>query len=729
MKPEILAPAGSNESFEAALAAGCDAVYFGLPQFGARAFANNFTLEEAKERIERCHLLGVKAYVTMNIVLYEGEMEEAYQQALELHKMGVDALIVQDLGFMHLLHRRLPNLVLHASTQLSTSQPEMIEKLKELGVKRVVLARECTKEEIVACQKAGLEIEVFVHGALCICYSGQCTFSSFRYDRSGNRGKCAQPCRMPYMLYEDGKKLDTKGDFLLSPKDLSLQDHLEDLIDMGVTSLKIEGRMKSAEYVYESVRAISKGLEGKRLSAKDKENLQVTFYRGFTEGHMYQAIGNALMNTNSSNHQGLIIGKVISSKGKRVKIQLTNDLYQHDGIRFETSKEGIGCYVNYLYDKQGKLTNYVEKGAICEVEAPTAIPSNTVIRKTIDSNLKKEIHTNLQHMHRQIVVNVHCECKNISEPLKMYLSDGVHNVVVVSSFVASQAMNCPTTEEVLFKQMNKTKDTFMRIGTFTCDLASSIYFSISQLNELRREGIEALRQARIHVDEVVEQAYSYTFEPVSLSHDMIETQTTYPHIMDAYWVQEGKNKCNLAHAKGEVLSLLGEGQFVDSSMNVTNSYAVAALLEMGYRGVVLSEECNLEQCIELSQAFIRRYGFKPPVFKTVYQKRRMMVMKHCPINTLLKDGKRENCSLCHTHTYTLVSKDKSSLFCLGDTECHMRLYDEKATNQMDWIQSLKNAGIDHFKLTFVNETQTEMEAVLKKFDHLKHSLYIETNAF
>lgn len=179
MRPEILAPVGNREALEAAIAAGCDAVYFGLPVFGARAYAKNFSLEETEEIIKKCHLLNIKVYITMNTVIFEDEMEEAYVLAKRLHEMDVDALIIQDLGLLHLLHHRLPDLVLHASTQLSVSKPNMIEKLKQLGVQRVVLARECTMDEIRACVETGMEIEVFIHGAICICYSGQCYFQVF----------------------------------------------------------------------------------------------------------------------------------------------------------------------------------------------------------------------------------------------------------------------------------------------------------------------------------------------------------------------------------------------------------------------------------------------------------------------------------------------------------------------------------------------------------------------
>ena len=375
MRPEILAPVGSMEALNAALAAGCDAVYFGLPSFGARAFANNFDLETTKEVIERCHLCGVKVYITMNTILYEDEMEDAYNMAKKVHLFGVDALIIQDLGFIHLLHHRLPNLVLHASTQLSISNPYQIEQLKKLGVKRVVLARECTKEEVQACVDTGIEVEVFVHGALCICYSGQCYFSSVHYGRSGNRGMCAQPCRMKYSLYEDGNKVDTHGDYVLSPKDLSLIDEVNTLADMGVCSLKIEGRMKSAPYVYESVSQVKKVLENMERSHLDEQNLRVTFNREYTVGHMYGACGKELMNSKTCNHQGIEIGRVVKVNKNKICIQLSQDLHQNDGIRFE--RENLGCHVNFMYDKKQKLISFMPKDTFNKLGYKTKINTHT----------------------------------------------------------------------------------------------------------------------------------------------------------------------------------------------------------------------------------------------------------------------------------------------------------------------------------------------------------------
>lgn len=720
MKPEILAPVGNMEAFHAALAAGCDAIYFGMPNFGARAYAQNFTKEQAKEVIDTCHLYGVKAYVTMNTLLYEEEIEEAYQQARLLHQMGVDALIVQDLGLLHLLHHRLPNLVLHASTQLSTNTPTMIEQLKKLGVQRVVLARECSLDQIKACCQSGMEVEVFVHGAICICYSGQCTMSSYRFDRSGNRGKCAQPCRMPYTLYKDGKRVAFDQEYLLSPKDLALEKNISDLMDVGVTSLKIEGRMKSPEYVYTAVQAVKKGLEGQTVTSQEQEQLEVSFHRGFTKGHAYQQTGKQLMNMKASNHQGIVLGKVISTQGHYIKMKLEKDLSQHDGIRFETKDGGIGCHVNYLYDEYHRLVNCVKAGSICEIQGPKGVKANMIVRKTLDVSLQKEIDQKIHDEKRYVSVSMYCTCLGVGHPLVIELYDGLHRIQVVSDDMAQKAQKRATDQATLEKQMRKTKDSFIELKSFDCTLGQDIFFTISQMNALRREAIEALRQARLKTKDIIEKSYSCQPEIKKLDQDIFEIQNRSQQVdTTSYWVLEGKNKANLVQSKGEVVSFLHEGKIVDASMNVTNSYAVAAILEMGYEGVVLADECSILDAIKLSEAYHNRYGSYPPVYMTLYQKRRVMIMQHCPVNTICKDGTRKSCALCHQHHFELVSNDRTRYTCLGDTDCHMRLYEQEPVQYFDEIQRLKNAGITQYKLCFVDESKEEISHILDDFKKAK----------
>ena len=276
--PELLAPAGDMECLYAAVAAGADAVYVGGKRFGARAFAKNFDLDEMGAAVRYCHLHGVRLYVTLNTLIEDKEMAEAVDYAASLYRIGVDALIVADLGVMAAIHRHVPDLELHASTQMSVHNTEGVKAAADLGACRVVLARELPLTEIKsAVENSPAEIEVFLHGALCVCYSGQCLFSSLVGGRSGNRGECAQPCRLPY----------NGGKYPLSLKDLSLANHIPELIESGVASLKIEGRMKSPEYVYSVTHAYRNMLDEHRAaSGVENDILKRAFSRnGFTDGY------------------------------------------------------------------------------------------------------------------------------------------------------------------------------------------------------------------------------------------------------------------------------------------------------------------------------------------------------------------------------------------------------------------------------------------------------------
>ena len=276
--PELLAPAGDRSALIAAILGGADAIYVGGRRFGARAYAKNFDENELAEAVVLCHLFGVRLYVTVNTLVHDKELADAVEYAKKLHGMGVDAVIIADLGLAAALRREVPDLELHASTQMGIHNSRGADTAYALGCSRVVLARECSARDIKEItEKSRPEIEVFVHGALCVCHSGQCLFSSMVGGRSGNRGECAQPCRLPY----------NNGKYVLSLKDLSLADHINELIDSGVASLKIEGRMKSASYVYEVTRTYRKLLDEHRgANAVEREHLAAIFSRGgFTDGY------------------------------------------------------------------------------------------------------------------------------------------------------------------------------------------------------------------------------------------------------------------------------------------------------------------------------------------------------------------------------------------------------------------------------------------------------------
>ena len=306
MKVELLAPAGSYEALEAAFRAGADAVYLGGQKFGARAYAENLDQEQMIQAIEKTHLYGKKLYLTVNTLLKNREMErELYDYLAPYYEAGLDAVIVQDLGVLRFIKRNFPNLHLHASTQMTVTGPEGAKLLKEAGASRVVTARELSLAEIRKIyEETHMEIESFVHGALCYCYSGQCLMSSFLGGRSGNRGRCAQPCRLPYQVYREGKKLnDERSAYPLSPKDMCTVRILPEILEAGVHSLKIEGRMKKPEYTAGVVEIYRKYLDrylaGDKnpvVSGEDYQTLLDIYNRdGFHESYYAQRNGRSMM--------------------------------------------------------------------------------------------------------------------------------------------------------------------------------------------------------------------------------------------------------------------------------------------------------------------------------------------------------------------------------------------------------------------------------------------------
>src|SRR5665647_2101696 len=312
--PELPAPAGGMEALIAAVENGADAVYLGARAFSARGYASNFSNEELEEAIDYAHLRGVKVYVTVNTLLKDGEVESAFKLLRCLREIGVDAIIIQDLGLISLAGKYLPDLPLHASTQMTLHNSAGVEFVNKLGIERVVLSRESSLEDIKRIrEKSRIEIEIFIHGALCISYSGQCLLSSLIGGRSGNRGYCAQPCRKKYRLYCEGKSIKKSGDYLLSPRDLNISSGLGALIEAGIESFKIEGRMKRPEYVAGVVRIYRRLIDryvenpaGYAVSEEEQETLTQLFNRGFTQGYFFDNPRGELMNRENPHNRGVL---------------------------------------------------------------------------------------------------------------------------------------------------------------------------------------------------------------------------------------------------------------------------------------------------------------------------------------------------------------------------------------------------------------------------------------
>lgn len=493
-KAELLIPVGNKECLQAAINNGADAVYLGGKKFGARAYSNNFDEKEMIDAIKLCHLYGVKIYVTVNTMIFNNEIPEVMDYLNFLYSNKVDAIIMQDNGLIDLVRKQIPNLEIHVSTQAHNHNKPAINHYKEIGCTRVVFDRESSLESIVNIN-VDIEKEVFVYGALCICYSGNCLFSALNGNRSANRGMCVGSCRLPYRLFINNK--ETTNGYLLSTKDLNTLPYLKEILDSKIDSLKIEGRMKSKEYVAVVTKTYRKLIdnyyEGKELlpTKEDTNNLLKTYNREFTKGYLFNEKN--IINSKTSNHQGIKIGTVVGVNNKKITIKLDEELNQNDAIRFE--KPNKGMYVNTLYNKQGLLVSSIAKNNICVVDNKERIMIKDLlgsnVLKTIDVKLQQELNSILP---KKIPIKINFIAK-INEPSKLILTDNINNIEVTGHIV-ELAQSTPITKERIEEQLSKLGSTPYIVSTIKINTDDNIFINIKELNELRRKATTELTNTR-----------------------------------------------------------------------------------------------------------------------------------------------------------------------------------------------------------------------------------------
>ncbi len=510
-KPELLAPAGSMEAFVAAVENGADAVYLGARAFSARGYASNFSEKELEEAIDYAHLRDVKVYITVNTLLKDEEVEEALKLLSRLRAIGVDAVIVQDLGLISLAGKCLPDLPLHASTQMTLHNSEGVEFVKGLGIERVVLSRESSLEEIKRIkEKTGTEIEVFIHGALCISYSGQCLLSSLIGGRSGNRGFCAQPCRKKYRLYCEGKPIKTTGSYLLSPKDLNTTSGLGALIEAGIESFKIEGRMKRPEYVAGVVRIYRRLIDryienpaGYFVSEEEQETLIQLFNRGFTQGYFFENPRMELMSRENPHNRGVPAGTVTGydRRSNRIRVRLSRPLRLGDGIMVEnaeTRPEDKGKIISSMYYGDSPVYS-AGAGDTVEIPFDSRAPAGSTVYRTHDKklmdSLKKESESG--SLRPKIPVFIRATIAP-GKPVKLEVKDRDSNIVTIESgYLVEKAEKQPTSKAQIEKQLSKLGNTLFEAAELHVTTEGDVFIPIGQLNELRTKAIEQLEQLRI----------------------------------------------------------------------------------------------------------------------------------------------------------------------------------------------------------------------------------------
>lgn len=493
-KPELLSPVGSMESLRAAVNGGCDAVYLGGKQFSARQYAGNFDLQELEQACDYCHLRGVRVYVTVNTLYKDAELRDFLAYIRALYEMGVDALILQDAGAAELIRRNFSDFPLHASTQMTCNSLADVQYWEAQGFEKIVLSRELSLEEIkeIAAHTEA-EIETFVHGALCVCYSGQCIMSSMLGGRSGNRGRCAQTCRLPYTLYR-GQENMAEG-YLLSPKDVMALSLLPQLIEAGIASFKIEGRMKSPEYVAGVTRIYRKYIDlafadpaGYVVDPADTKALQQLFNRGgFTEGYYTSFGGREMMSVERPKPWGLKVGIVDKylPQHKKVTIRTREPLVPGDGLEIWTQEEP---HVGTNVSKPSKA------GEVITITLEGNIQKNDVVYRTFGKALQDELKKTYEKDTRKLPIYGMLRVKK-EEPVSLQLWENGGNSVFVSGATVEAADSAPMLPMKLREQVQKMGATPFMLADLQTDIDQYIYVSVSEINRVRREACEALEAA------------------------------------------------------------------------------------------------------------------------------------------------------------------------------------------------------------------------------------------
>ena len=769
---ELLAPVGSFDALKAAVQNGANAVYLGGKDFSARASANNFDREELIEAVKYAHIRDVRVFVTTNTLIKQNELEDFVEYAKFLYDIDVDAIIMQDIGAAMLIHELLPDFELHASTQMVAHSLEDVQYLESIGFKRVVLARELTVEEIkYICDNTNVDIEIFVHGALCVCYSGGCLMSSMIGNRSGNRGRCAQPCRQKYTMIDisTGEEIHNNGDYLLSTKDLNTIEEIDKIIDTGVLSLKIEGRMKKPEYVATVIKSYRDAIDEyettKKVNISDEtmEDLYTIFNRKFTKGLILGEVGDEVMNSNVPNNQGLYVGKVVdyNKKAKRLKIKLEGTLKKGDGINL-----GGGTIGRIIKGKD--ITQIGYKGETIELDFIGEAKKNQLVFKTSDTDLidrAQKTYTQDKEFAKSLI-DAEISIKLDSYP-ELRLIDKNKNIVTVQGDkLVEKALKVALSEEKIETQIKKLGNTPYEIDQLKINLDEGVSMPISLINQMRREAIELLDNARISVKGRMYKDNDIKYSPkiysrnadnkskirvkvnniealksiLNLDIDMIYYEDV-STIEQAMTMANANNKKLIYSAPRIVrnreykrleksdeyckdhvqISALGQVKYykensesvkfdVDYYLNPFNSETINHYKKEGAETVCISQELNLHEIKETTQYTDLEietvaYGYIP-----------MMLSEYCPMGVVARSCKKDKrCANCKESKYVLRDFKGEEYRVSQDIFCRSTIYNSSANCLINNLDELSEAGINIFRLDFTHETPELIEKITESF--------------
>jgi putative protease len=745
-KVEILAPAGSRESLIGAINAGTDAIYLAGKKFGARAYATNFEAADFKEIIDYAHLRGVLVFVTVNTVIFDEEINDLIEYTDSLVEFGVDAFIVQDLGVIDILTKRYPDTDIHASTQTNTLNVNQAKFLKNLGVKRIVMARETPLDIIKQIKKeVDIELEVFVHGALCVSYSGNCLMSSMLHNRSGNRGECAQPCRMAYSLMKEDS-VESDEAYLLSTKDLMTLEYMDQLIEAGIDSFKIEGRMRKPEYVIQTVLSYRKAVEAfyeKSTINYDEEvfKLKKVFNRDFTKGYILQAKNQDINHDYRPNHMGIEIGEVIDFKNNKVTIKLIDFLAVNDGYRI-VGEPDYGDVVSRILTEEGMVKKALS-GDIIKLDVPKKVQKGSKVLKTLDHELEIDLDKYLDEHYKTISLKGIAYAK-VNEFMTLSITDGSHEVRVTSQEKLSKAIKQPVKKEQIVNSISKLGNTPFFFETLIVETSNDCFITIKELNELRRQAIEKLIDLRVEssqkriINDYQFQAQAIKNIPsisvkvtneeqlakaLELGVDRIYYEDIIKGVLASESLIPVKKRIQLEPYELKSSQLINDfgsilthdpnfKLYTDEFLNVTNIFTIRLLHSKNVSCVTLSPELSKEQVFKIIENYRKEFKAKPCLELVVYGAVDLMISKYCPIAKTFKT--KRNCHLCEKNQYYLKNKSGNKFALINDGNCNLRILNYKPLNLIEYVKDILNLGIS-IRLHFTTETPDEVEETVKAF--------------
>lgn len=757
---ELLAPAGSPAHLIAALDAGADAVYLGGKRFSARKFAGNFSDEEMKEAVRMAHGKGASVYVTLNTLIGDMENRDLAEYLQFLGTIPIDGLLVQDFGVVSMARKIAPHIPLHASTQMTVSNLDGVRFLGDHGFQRVVLSRELSLAEIKEItDQTDVEIEVFVHGALCVCYSGQCLMSSFIGGRSGNRGSCAQPCRMPYELVDDaGRPLaQEKGKYILSLKDMMGLPRIPDLLAAHVASLKVEGRMKSAEYVYNTVSAYRKAIDAaKQHLLIDTEplklDLEEEFNRGYTTAYPDDTAGPSMITEYAPGNHGVEAGRV-ESIGRAAfvfKTEADRRLADVTGISYETEERAIAFIpVERLSSlKKGKYRVLFEKRPLARAHVywNVNIPKKSLAMKDLEGKIP--LYLSLSATPGEVLSLTAADDKG-------------HAVTVLSDVLMEKAKARVTSEEDIIKQMSRLGNTWFTLADISVSNAGCMVPK-SILNHLRQEAVESLWKKRMEAHEAgiprplpAQMTPAFSRVPSEEGAHVTVRTTLLSHVKEALaagvrqvifggesfshrpisW-KDYEEAVRLCHEAGveilfptprvvrekyqaraqaqlrKLLTLLPDGVVLEyagaiewvkgeeslavwagPSMNIFNREAEKEIENLGFSGCFLSQELTIPQIRHIAK------GSDIPLGAYVYGRTEMMISVYCAINAVMGDKDKKHCPMyCMRGRFALKDGEGRRFPIHTDEWCHMHIANCHVLDMRPYFDELKKAGLSALTL-------------------------------